>query len=251
MVEVKVRFFSEEISKNKIIFSLPIEKKGFRKKFKLYNLRFLLKFLDKTCEIVYKDLCIVEKKKFKFNKNAPLLFFLRSSLRILKSLLSDIIIFKKVPFFLDECQKYLYKCAMLSEKFFEKNQILSIFSKKTFSLSTGKITTTKNETRNSKLLKKTHNISKKKNSFLESEMEVIYLFISNNLGKLTSTLDLNLTAHSELIEQVSDHSIDIQTSSKKIRIKLRSIKNIRKNFTFFENKIFCFIWISFILCYFL
>ena len=82
-------------------------------------------------------------------------------------------------------------------------------------------------------------------------MEVIYLFISNNLGKLTSTLDLNLTAHSELIEQVSDHSIDIQTSSKKIRIKLRSIKNIRKNFTFFENKIFCFIWISFILCYFL
>ena len=102
-----------------------------------------------------------------------------------------------------------------------------------------------------KLLKKTHDISIKKNSFLENEIKAIQLFISNNLERLTSSLDLNINAHLELIEQVSDHSIDIQTSSKKIHIKLRSTKNIRKKFTFFENKIFCFIWISFIFCYFL
>jgi hypothetical protein len=251
MVEIKVKYFSEENSNNKNIFSLPIEKKDFRQKSIPYYLHFFLKFLDKTCEIIYKDLCIGGGKKFKFNKNVSLLFFLRSSLKILKSLLSNFIIFKNFPFFLDECQKYLYKCAIFSEKFIKKNHISSFFSKKTFSFSTGIITTSKNETRNFKLLKKTQNIFKKKNSFLENEIEVIQLFISNNLGRLTSSLDLNINAHLELIEQVSDHSIDIQISSKKIHIKLRSIKNIRKNFTFFENKIFCFIWISFIFCYFL
>jgi hypothetical protein len=251
MVEVKVRYISEENSNNKNILSLSIKKKDFRQKSILYYLLFLLKFLDKTCEIIYKNLYIKGRKKFKFNKYIPLLFFLRSSLKILKNLLSNFIIFKKFPIFLDECQKYLFKCSVLSEKFFEKERNSSFFSKKTFSLSLGKKEKTKNETRNFKLLKKTHDISIKKNSFLENEIKAIQLFISNNLERLTSSLDLNINAHLELIEQVSDHSIDIQTSSKKIHIKLRSTKNIRKKFTFFENKIFCFIWISFIFCYFL
>lgn len=251
MVELRVRFFSEENFNKKNIFLLPIEKKDYRKKSILDYLRFLLKFLDKTCEIIYKNFCMGGGKKFRINKNVPLLFFLRSSLKILKNLLLNFTIFKKFPSFLGECQKYLFKCTMLLEKFFEKNRVSFFFSKKPFSLSTRKIATTINKTRNFKLLKKTHNISKKKNSFLENEIEGIKLFISNNLEKLTSSLELNINAHLELIEQISDHSFDIHTSSKKIHIKLKSIKNVGKKFTFFETKIFCFIWISFIFCYFL
>jgi len=118
-------------------------------------------------------------------------------------------------------------------------------------LNSTKISLPKEKGGNLRLKEKTKNICGKKNYLIKNEIETIRVFISNNLGKLTSFLDLNVNAHLELIEQVSDHSIDVKKSSEKIQLNIRTIKNRRKRFIFFENKIICFTLISFFLCYFL
>ena len=192
-----------------------------------------------------------KKKKHKINQRTPLSLFVRSSLKILKILFLNFFFFQELLISFDKYQKYLFKCCILSEKFFGKNLKSPSFSEKYISSNNTKILPAKNKGGTLKLTQKTKNIGDKKNYLLKHEIKFIRIFLSNNLGKLTSSLDLNINTHLDLIEQVSDHSINIKRSSDKIQLKIRSIKSTRKKFSLIEIKIFCFTLFAFFLCYFL
>ena len=236
MIEINLKYFSKKNTREIIT---PV------------YFRFFLKYIDRASEIIYKELNIEKRKRCKIYEGNPLTFFLRSSIKILKNLLLNFFIIHKFPISFNETQKYLYKSFILSEKFFRKSRKLLPFSETFISLNSTKISLPKEKGGNLRLKEKTKNICGKKNYLIKNEIETIRVFISNNLGKLTSFHDLNVNAHLELIEQVSDHSIDVKKSSEKIQLNIRTIKNRRKRFIFFENKIICFTLISFFLCYFL
>jgi hypothetical protein len=93
--------------------------------------------------------------------------------------------------------------------------------------------------------------SSKKNFLLETDLKQIRFFISENLGKLTSILDINISRQLESVDQISDHSVCTDRNFDKIKKKLKIHQNIKKKFNFYEGKTVFLSCISFLLCHLL
>lgn len=249
-MQIKLRFSYQSIKEMNVCLEFKLEKKlsiltnsNFTLNFLLYcftlNYKIFFKILKPKIKMKYKT-SFLEKKTFNF--------FLKSIIRIITDFLFNFGLSFRFDSLIFECRKHLYTFSHMSSKFLYNENKFKINQKTLIGKTIGK---------NNKLKKKLDYFSRlkttsSKNFFLmENDLKQIRFFISENLGKLTSILDINISRQSESVEQISDHSIGMDKNLDKIKKKLNLSKNIKKKFTFFERKTVFLSIISFLLCNYL
>jgi hypothetical protein len=251
-MEKRSRIFSLNNSKEE----KPFQKKEIEEFFTYKNSKSKINFFFKFFVLSNNILIGV----FKNEKNNPILndfskkksitIFLKSTIKILVNLTFNFSFLIGLNSIVLKFQKILWKFSDVFNEFLLAKG--HVFFKKENKFSKRK----KNNPQkflpqeNLQYMRNFKKFSEKKKVLLNKDITQIKCFIINNLGKLTSILDLNINNQLEMIEQVSDHSINAYSNSIKIKNKINYVKNFKKNFNFCDRKTINLSIISFFICKF-
>jgi len=187
---------------------------------------------------------LIKKSDGSFSKRRISDFFLKSIIKILNGSFTDVYFFCGIKTAAVEYQKNISFFFKVSKNFSEEKADFIICDKKTFCNKVKKSYPGSKSNSNLEPMIKFKNSSIKKNFLLKNDLTQIYGFVSDNLSKLTSVLDQNITFHQDLLEQISDHSNESNLNLGKIKTIIKSIRNVKEKLYFFDRKVFILLSIS-------
>ena len=215
-----------------------------------YYFFYVFKCLNLILKSLFLDLKIKTKKTNpNYSNKRSNNLFLKAMFKILIGVSTNLVFFilgfrKSII----EYQKNLSYFFKIQEEFFRKKNTFLICKKENSKRKINKFDKRFKHNNDLCVISKFKNILTKKKFLLKADLNNIKLFFSENLCKLTSIIDLNITFHQEFLDQILDHSIETNINSDKIKTKINSIRNGGKKFYFFDNLTIYILFISNILC---